>query len=158
MGKILTFLIFILSAILSYVHTQVIGFDKVNLNSKENPCQTIVLNHARDNDDTGENARSDEDSKRANHLTVRSTTGYQVKVQSGNSMGNKTIAPKMSISEEKKLLKDSGKNNALGKNAEILISKTAGSQDKKINLPDTAKDDDNSTIYATEVIYTIEAI
>ncbi len=155
--------------------------DNVTLKININPIQTIVVNPAQKSVDlnylTKENYTDGVTSTQENHLTIYSTSGFQVTVKSDKNVlenGSQSINAsdiKINVlpgSENPLKNFNKNKNIALGISGEVLFSKPSGTTDKNVNVSYTAAGKntylnkyikgENPTVYEANITYTIEPI
>ncbi|CAM3078352.1 hypothetical protein DRF59_06475 [Chryseobacterium flavum] len=149
----------------------------VTLNVRLKPIQTLVVNNAQKvvNLDyvTKDDYANGVSSVNADHLSIYSTGGFQVKVKSANAAlqnGNKniqanTIQIKASAGSEAVNGAQYAQNVQLSANETTLVSSSNGGVDKKINIEykgaganaylDNYIAGQDPTVYTTELTYTI---
>ena len=151
----------------------------VNLNVKLKPIQTLVVNNGQKNVDleyvTKDDYANGVASMNADHLTIYSTGGFQVKVKSaGSEMQNNgkkiqanSILITASAGSEAVNGAQYSQNVPLSQSESILVTSNTGGVDKKISVNykgagantylDNYVASQNPTIYSTELTYTIIA-
>ena len=152
--------------------------DNVTLNVKLHPIQTLVVNPAQKEVNldytTVADYKDGVSSKQADHLTVYSTGGFEVKVKSAGNLtetksGSETIAANSiqitATSGTSGLTAATYNSASLESTEKSLITSTTGGVDKKINIEYKGAGADayvnkyiagqNPTIYTTTVTYTI---
>lgn len=156
-----------------------IAAQTVTLNVRLKPIQTLVVNNSQKivNLDyvTKDDYANGVSSLNADHLSIYSTGGFQVKVKAANSAlqnGNKniqanTIQIKASAGTDAVNGAQYTQGATLSANETILVSSTSGGVDKKINIEykgagaNTYLDNyiagQDPTVYSTELTYTIIA-
>lgn len=149
----------------------------VTLNVRLKPIQTLVVNNAQKivNLDyvTKDDYANGVSSVNADHLSIYSTGGFQVKVKSANAAlqnGGKniqanTIQIKASAGSEAVNGAQYAQNVQLSANETTLVSSSNGGVDKKINIEykgaganaylDNYIAGQDPTVYTTELTYTI---
>jgi len=149
----------------------------VTLNVRLKPIQTLVVHNSQKTVDleykTTDDYANGVSSVNADHLTIYSTGGFQVKVKSANAVlqnGNKNIQAN-SIQVKASAGSDAVNgaiytpNLMLSATETTLVSATSGGVNKKINVEykgagantyiDNYIASQNPTIYTTELTYTI---
>lgn len=151
--------------------------DVVTLNVRLSPIQTLTVNNSQKivNLDYVTNAdyKNGVASTNADHLSIYSTGGFEVKVKSANSaMENQgksiqtnTIQIKATAGSEAVTGAQYSPNVQLSANETTLVTSATGGVDKKINIEYKGAGADayinnyiagqNPTIYTTELTYTI---
>lgn len=149
----------------------------VTLNVRLKPIQTLVVNTAQKvvnlDYQTKDDYANGVSSVNADHLTIYSTGGFQVKVKSANaalqngakSIQANTIQIKASAGTEAVNGAQYTQNVQLSANEATLVSSTVGGVNKKINIEykgaganaylDNYIAGQDPTIYTTELTYTI---
>jgi hypothetical protein len=159
-----------------------VGFATVNaqtvtLNVRLKPVQTLIVNTAQKTVNLDYNTREDYangvTSLNADHLTVYSTGGFQVKIKSGNSAlvnGSKTIQAntiqvKASAGTDPVNGAQYSPFSPLSATETTLVTSSAGVVDKKISVEykgasanaylDNYVTGQNVSVYTSELTYTI---
>ncbi|MFS4474372.1 hypothetical protein [Chryseobacterium sp. T20] len=149
----------------------------VTLNVRLKPIQTLVVNNAQKvvNLDyiTKDDYADGVSSVNADHLSIYSTGGFQVKVRGGNDVleyGGKniqanTIQIKASAGSDAVNGAQYAQNVQLSTNEATLVTSSTGGVDKKINIEYKGAGDNkylnnyiagqDPTVYTTELTYTI---
>ncbi|WP_454046919.1 hypothetical protein [Chryseobacterium sp. Marseille-Q8038] len=149
----------------------------VTLNVRLKPIQTLVVNNAQKvvNLDyiTKDDYANGVSSVNADHLSIYSTGGFQVKVRGGNdaleyggkSIQANTIQIKASAGSDAVNGAQYAQNVQLSTNEATLVTSSTGGVDKKINIEYTGAGDNkylnnyiagqDPTVYTTELTYTI---
>lgn len=149
----------------------------VTLNVRLKPIQTLVVNNAQKivNLDyvTKDDYANGVSSVNADHLSIYSTGGFQVKVRGGNDVleyGGKniqanTIQIKASAGSDAVNGAQYAQNVQLSTNEATLVTSSTGGVDKKINIEYKGAGDNkylnnyiagqDPTVYTTELTYTI---
>ncbi|SHG03857.1 hypothetical protein [Dysgonomonas macrotermitis] len=152
----------------------------VTLNIKLNPIQTLVVNSKQTTVNLDYKTKSDYANgvsvDQADHLTVYSTGGFQVKVKAA---GSQLTGKANNIDASDVILTASNGTSALSNSAsfssahlsaqdQVIVSSTKGGVDKTINVNYAAKGDNNKyldyyqntenpTVFTTTLTYTIVA-
>lgn len=153
---------------------------EVFLNIKLSPIQTLVVNPEQTTVDLNYTTKNDYANgvsvDQANHLTIYSTGGFEVKVKAA---GNDLTGKVNSIKASDVTLTASNGTQALSDNAtfgsaqlsttdKVIVSSTKGGVDRTINVNYAAKGDNNEyldyyqnnenpTVFSTTLTYTIVA-
>ncbi|MBE4947986.1 hypothetical protein [Chryseobacterium culicis] len=149
----------------------------VTLNVRLKPIQTLVVNNAQKTVNldyvTKDDYANGVTSVNADHLSIYSTGGFQVKVKSANAalqsggknIQSNTIQIKASAGSEAVNGAQYAQNVQLSPNETTLVSSSNGGVDKKINIEykgagaNTYLDNyiagQDPTVYTTELTYTI---
>ncbi|MEO8254224.1 MAG: hypothetical protein ABI554_07520 [Flavobacterium sp.] len=152
--------------------------DNVTLNVKLHPIQTLVVNPAQKTVNLDYNTVGDYKdgvtSTQADHLTIYSTGGFQVKVKSAGDLAETSAGTEKIATNSIQITAKAGTNGltaatysstSLESTEKSLITSTTGGVDKKINIEYKGAGADayvnkyiagqNPTIYTTTVTYTI---
>ena len=156
--------------------------DNVTLNIKLHPIHTLVINSAQDHKTVDLEYKSKEDysngvnAVRANHLTVYSTGGYEIKVKSSGSelLNNKPGARGNIDASTVNITASNGSKaqegasystQALSATEGTIVSASTGGIDNNYNIEYRGKNGNaylnhyvagqNPTVYTTTVTYTI---
>ncbi len=162
---------------LSLIGFSVLGAQTVTLNVRLKPIQTLIVNTAQKTVNLDYTTRDDYangvTSTNADHLTIYSTGGFQVKVKSAGSAlqnGTKTIqANTIQVKASAGTDPVSGAQYSalapLSATETTLVTSTVGGVDKKISVDykgsgantylDNYVAGQNPSIYTTELTYTI---
>lgn len=162
----------------------IIGFAKANaqdvtLNVRLKPIQTIVINKSQKDVNldysTKDDYKNGVSSTNANHLSIYSTGGFQVKVKSATSALNNTASGKNIDVNTIGIVASAGseaisgaqyaQNIKLSATETTLVSSSNGAVDKNINIEykgagadsyiDKYVASQNPTVYTTQLTYTI---
>ncbi|TDS65302.1 hypothetical protein [Myroides indicus] len=148
--------------------------NSVTLNINLHPIQTLVINPSQDevtlNYTTKEHYKSGVTSEQADHLTIYSTSGFQIRVISNEPLGKKLPSNSIAIipSSGSKPITQSSivylKKN-LSDQEEPIITSTTGGIDRNFNISykgaganmyiDYSDASDTATTYTYNVMYTI---
>jgi len=165
--------------------TQAQAQSNVKLSVKLNPIQTLVVNPAADHKTVDLNYVTKEDyaggvtQSRENHLTVYSTGGFQVKVNSSSAAleNTNTVGPNGNIlANTIQIIPSAGSSaitgaqytsQSLATDQKTIVSSTTGGVDRTFNISYKGAGAEaylnhyvagqNPTVYSTQVTYTIVA-